>query len=87
MSGSRILFMILNIFKRKRMRSATSFLMKCFDFFVFLLLRRENKDEDEKEDEYRQNYSFSSFIIFTSEGLGLPPPVKPYGVEIYHKKS
>ena len=50
MFGFLIPFMIINIFKRKRRRLATSFLMKCIDFFVLLLLPRENKeikDEDE----------------------------------------
>ena len=52
MSGCMIPIMILNIFKRKRKISATSFLMKCFDFFVFLHLPREDKEnEEEKEDD------------------------------------
>ena len=35
-----------------------------------------------------QNYTFSSFIIiFRSEGWGLPPAVKPYGVVIQSYKE
>ena len=49
MSRSMIPTIAFNIFKRKR-RSA-SFLMNCFDFFDFLLLLREDKeDEEEAED-------------------------------------
>ena len=51
MSGSMIPIIILNIFKRKRRRSLTSFLMKCLDFFVFLLLPREDKEDEEEEEE------------------------------------
>ena len=50
MSGSMIPIIILNIFKRKRRRSATSFLMKCFEFLVFLLLPREAKEDKEEEE-------------------------------------
>ena len=48
MSGSMIPITILNIFKRKRL--TISFLMKCFDFFVFLLLSREDKEEEEEDE-------------------------------------
>ena len=52
MSRSMIPIITLNIFKRKRRRSVALFLMKCFGFFVFLLLPREDKeDEEEQEDE------------------------------------
>ena len=52
MSPSMILTITFNIFKRKRRsRLAAYFLMNCFDFFDFLHLLREDKDEEEEKDD------------------------------------